>query len=86
MIEFDPVIIGLLAATGTTIAFLPQVLKSWKSKHTKDISLPMYLIFTTGVFLWLVYGYMISDLPLMLANFITLLLAGSVLFLKLKYG
>lgn len=79
-------IIGLIAATCTTISFLPQAIKSWKTKHTKDLSLPMYLIVTIGVFLWLVYGLLINDLPLILANFITLMLSSSVLFLKIKYG
>lgn len=77
--------IGLLAALLTTISFLPQVIKSWKIRKTRDISLPMYIILVTGLFLWLIYGILIKDLPLILANLVTLILASSVLFLKIKY-
>ncbi|MGH9811215.1 MAG: SemiSWEET transporter, partial [Terriglobia bacterium] len=48
--------IGLLAAFCTTVAFLPQVIQTWRTRSTKDLSLPMFSIFTTGIFLWLVYG------------------------------
>jgi len=85
MIEWMTVI-GLLAAVCTTIAFLPQAVKSLKTKQTKDISLPMYIIFTAGVLLWLVYGIIISDIPLILANGITFILAGMILALKIKHG
>jgi len=78
-------LIGLAAATLTTIAFLPQVIKIWKTKETKDISLLMYALFTVGVLLWLSYGVILNDLPLILANGITSVLALSVLVLKLKY-
>ncbi len=78
-------IIGLLAAMGTTIAFLPQVIKSWKTRKTRDISLPMYLVFSIGVFLWLIYGLLIKNLPIVLANGITFILALSILFLKIKH-
>ncbi len=78
--------IGFAAAAGTTLAFVPQFLKSWKSKHTKDISLFMYSIFVIGVFLWLVYGVLNDDLPLILSNGLTFLLAASILFLKIKNG
>ena len=78
--------IGLAAAVCTTIAFLPQAIKSWKTKHTKDLSLPTYLLAATGVLLWLVYGLLINDLPLILANAITSGLMLSILFLKIRYG
>ena len=77
--------LGLLAALLTTIAFLPQLIKIWKTQKTGDISFIMYVILITGVFLWLVYGFLIKDLPLILANLVTLILASSVLFLKIKY-
>ena len=80
------IILGLIAASCTTIAFLPQVIKTIKSKHTQDISLMMYIILTTGVSLWLVYGLLIQDLPLILANGITLLFAVTVLILKIIHG
>lgn len=81
-----PDLIGSLAATLTTIAFIPQAWQVWRSKHTKDISLAMYLIFTSGVALWLYYGLLLSAWPIIIANAITLLLAGTVLVLKLKFG
>jgi len=79
------IILGLLAALLTTIAFLPQVIKIWKTQKTGDISLIMYIILVTGVFLWLIYGFLIEDLPLIIANLITLILVSFVLFLKIKY-
>ena len=77
--------LGLLAALLTTIAFLPQVIKCWKTQKTKDISSLMYITLSIGVFLWLIYGFLIKDLPLILANLITLILVSSVLFLKMRY-
>lgn len=79
------IIIGFLAAFCTTFAFLPQAIKIIKTKHTKDLSLAMYLIFTTGVFLWLIYGFLIKDIPIIVANSITFVLASSVLVMKIKY-
>lgn len=83
----DPLItaIGLLAGTLTTIAFIPQVIKTWQSKSTKDVSLGMFLLFSTGVFLWLVYGIFKQDIAVILANFITFILASIILWLKVKY-
>ncbi|MDD3421546.1 MAG: SemiSWEET transporter [Methanocellales archaeon] len=78
-------IIGLVAATCTTISFVPQVIRTIKTKHTKDLSLTMYSIFTTGIFLWLVYGILIKDLPIIIANAITLLFTFTILILKIKY-
>lgn len=82
---FSITIIGLLAATLTTISFLPQAIKTWKTKSTKDISLGMFLMFTTGVLLWLIYGVLIKDIPLIVANTVTLCLASTILWFKLKY-
>lgn len=76
--------IGSMAAVCTTLAFVPQVLKSWRTRDLSGISLPMYTIFTVGVLLWLVYGILIQDWPVIVANAITALLASAVLFLKLK--
>lgn len=78
--------IGLLAGTCTTLAFLPQVIKTWRTRSTRDISLGMFLVLTTGVALWLAYGLMIGDLPLVAANGVTFLLAATILFFKLKHG
>jgi MtN3 and saliva related transmembrane protein len=77
---------GYLAATLTTISFIPQVIQVWRSKHTKDISLGMYSIFTLGIVVWLVYGLLLGSTPIIVANSITVVLAGSVLVMKLKYG
>ncbi len=78
--------IGYLAASLTTLSFVPQVWRTWKTRHTKDISLRMYLLLTSGIALWLVYGLRIGAWPIILANAITLLLAGTVLALKLRHG
>ncbi|HBK34274.1 TPA: hypothetical protein DEP34_02535 [Candidatus Uhrbacteria bacterium] len=77
--------IGLFAAICTTIAFLPQVVKTIKTKQTKDISFWMYLIFLIGLLAWLIYGILIKDLPVIIANTATFLLAGLVFIFKIKY-
>jgi len=79
-------LIGLAAAFCTTIAFLPQVIRTWRTRSTKDISLTMFLVFTTGIFLWLVYGVIIHDAPLIAANGVTFVLSGMILYFKLRYG
>ena len=66
-------VLGLIAATITTSSFLPQAIQTIRSKNTKDISLGMYSLLTTGVLLWLIYGVMTKDLPLLIANGITFL-------------
>jgi len=78
--------IGSAAATLTTSAFLPQVWKIWRSRHTADISLYMYALFTTGVGLWMIYGIALNAWPIILANGITLILASAVLMMKIKFG
>ena len=79
-------LVGSLAAFLTTIAFVPQVLKIWRSKSARDISLPMYLSFTAGVALWLVYGVMIASTPIVVANIVTLCLALAVIVMKRRWG
>lgn len=76
---------GYLAAFLTTFSFLPQAIKTIKEKDTKSISLVMYLMFTFGVLSWLLYGIFTKDLPLLLANLVTFILAVIILSLKLKY-
>jgi len=78
--------IGLAAGTLTTIAFLPQVIKTWQTKSAKDISLGMFSTFSTGVFLWIVYGFSVGDLPVLLANIVTFVLAFTILVFKFRYG
>ena len=79
-------LIGFFAATLTTIAFLPQVIQVYKTKSAKDISLKMYIFFVMGITLWFIYGIMISSLPIILANVITIALALIIIYYKLKYG
>ncbi|TCT14213.1 MtN3 and saliva related transmembrane protein [Natranaerovirga pectinivora] len=76
---------GVIAATLTTISFLPQTLKTIKDKDTSGISLGMYSIFTTGVFCWTIYGFIIGDLPIIIANVVTFIFALTILVMKLKY-
>jgi len=76
---------GSIAATLTTTSFIPQVWQVWCTRHTKDISLGMYAIFTSGVAMWLIYGVLLSSWPIIIANGLTLLLAGTVLCMKLLF-
>jgi len=78
-------IIGLCAGFLTTIAFLPQVMKIWQSKSTKDISLGMLVTFILGLSLWLLYGIYLQAWPVIIANFVTILLNLIILWFKLKY-
>jgi len=77
--------LGLIAGALTTVAFIPQVMKIWKSRHTADISLGMFSIFSVGVLLWLLYGIQLDALPIILSNGITLVLSLTILVFKLKY-
>jgi len=77
--------IGFIAATLTTLAFVPQVIMVWRTRSAKDVSLGMYAMFTTGVAAWLIYGILIGSLPVILANAITLLLAAAVIVMKLRF-
>ena len=77
---------GFLAALCTTCSFLPQVIKTIKIKETKDISFSMYAILIAGVLLWIIYGILKQDVPVIVANVITFVLATTVLILKIKHG
>ena len=79
-------LVGTVAGALTTMAFVPQVWRIWKTRSARDLSLSMYLIFTTGVALWFLYGLLLGALPIVASNGITLLLAGTVLAMKLKFG
>jgi len=85
MLDFIIRYIGFFAAFCTTISFLPQAIKVYKSKSTKDISLYMFLIFTIGTFCWLIYGVVISSVPIMAANTITLILSLFILIYKIRF-
>lgn len=78
-------LLGLVAGTFTTIAFVPQVVKIWQTKSASDISFGMFLIFNLGLVLWLLYGIAIHSIPIIIANAITLVLTGIILALKIRY-
>ena len=78
-------IIGLIAAVFTTISLCPQLIKVWKTKSTKDISMGMFSLFCVGVFLWFVYGVLVNDLPIMIANSLAFIQATIIIFFKMKY-
>ncbi|MGH6979940.1 MAG: SemiSWEET family sugar transporter [Stellaceae bacterium] len=76
--------IGLAAAACTTLAFVPQVIKTWRSGHADDISLGWLAIFIAGMVLWLIYGLWLVDLPLIASNLVTLALVLVILYVKLR--
>jgi MtN3 and saliva related transmembrane protein len=78
--------IGYIAGTLTTVAYLAQVVRTLKHRRTKDISLGMYLMLCSGIGLWLVYGIFIHSWPVIIANAVTLVLSGTVLVMKIKFG
>ena len=78
--------LGFLAGFLTTVAFFPQIWKTWKSKSAADLSLGMFLVFSLGVLGWLVYGIMINQGPVIFWNAITLVLSLAILIMKLKFG
>lgn len=79
-------LLGLFAGTLTTLAFFPQVIKTWRTRSTADISLAMFSIFSVGLLLWLVYGIQIGSAPIVIANTVTLVLALIIVVLKLRHG
>jgi MtN3 and saliva related transmembrane protein len=76
--------IGFAAAFGTTVAFVPQVIKSWRSMRVDDLSLLLLIFFTSGTTLWVVYGVLRSDIVVIIANVFTTALVASLLFLKIR--
>ncbi|WP_341528015.1 SemiSWEET transporter [Nostoc sp. UHCC 0302] len=78
--------LGLVAGVLTTIAYLPQLIKTWQSKSANDLSWSMLIILCIGIILWLVYGFSVHDIPLIAANIVTLLIASVILVLKIKYN
>lgn len=78
-------IIGLAAGALTTIAFVPQITRTIKLKSTRDISLGMYIVLATGIFLWIIYGICLGSLPIILANIVTLVFSLALIAFKLKY-
>lgn len=76
---------GYVAATLTTLAFVPQAVKTLRTRDTRSISVQMYVVFTIGVGFWLVYGIVLRSWPMIIANIITFLLAASILAMKLRW-
>ena len=83
--EFSPTWIGIAAAVLTTAAFAPQAVQAWRTRSTRDISFAMFALMVSGIALWLVYGILIDDLPLIVANSATLVLAGAILVAKIRF-
>jgi len=76
---------GYVAATLTTLAFVPQAVKTLRTRDTRSISLYMYLVFTIGIAFWLAYGLVLHSWPMIVSNIITLVLAGAILAMKLRW-
>ncbi|HMY11968.1 MAG TPA: SemiSWEET transporter [Turneriella sp.] len=79
-------VLGFIAGMITTISFVPQVVRIYRIKSGRDISLWMMLLFALGVTLWLIYGLLLSSLPIILANAVTLVLVVAILVLKIYYA
>jgi MtN3 and saliva related transmembrane protein len=79
-------LIGTAAAVLGTICWLPQTLKTWRTRETKDLSLPANLLILTTLTLWLIYGLMIAAWPLIFGNVVSILLVGAIVTAKLKFG
>jgi MtN3 and saliva related transmembrane protein len=78
--------VGYLAAAMTTLSFVPQAVKTIRTRDTRSISLGMYVVFTAGIAMWLVYGIALNSMPMILANIVTFLLSATILGMKLKHG
>ena len=76
---------GFSAALLTTIAFLPQLYKTWQTKSANDVSLVMLILFITGLVCWIIYGLKINSIPILVANIITFIFNFSILVLKISY-
>lgn len=76
---------GMLAAVCTTVSFVPQLLRVWRLRSAREISMTMFLVFSVGVFLWLIYGLLIHSIPVILANGATLALSLAILSLKVRF-
>lgn len=86
MVDWDATFVSGIAATLTTVAFLPQALHIIRKRDTRAISLSMYVVFALGVATWLLFGVLIWNWPIMVSNTITLVLALIIIGLKLRYG
>jgi MtN3 and saliva related transmembrane protein len=78
-------VIGLVAGAFTTISFIPQVVRTWRIKSARDLSLAMVSLNSTGIFLWLVYGLCVGSIPIIVANFVTFILISTLVVLTIRY-
>ena len=78
-------LLGLVATCFTTSSFVPQIWRTWKTRDVSGISLPTYVIITIGLALWLVYGWLRGDMPLMVANAVMVVLTGAITVMKLRF-
>ena len=81
----DATIIGLIAAFCTSLSFVPQAVKVIKTNDTESLSLTMYSLFSFGILMWLIYGILLKDIPMLIANTITLVLALIILIMKIRH-
>ena len=86
MINFNIEVFGYFAAILTTLAFLPQLIKTFKTKKAEDVSLITLIMFLTGVLSWIIYGYKISSTPILVANIITFILNLLILIFKITFA
>jgi len=86
MTDFHIGTIGIMAGICTTLSFVPQILKIIKTGHARDISLGMFIILTAGIFLWLIYGIMLRELPIIFANSVGFILCSFIIVMKFRYG
>ncbi len=77
--------LGYAAGALTTVSLLPQVIKIWRSRSAGDISLVMFIVFSIGITLWIIYGFAIDSMPVIVANFVSLFLGLVILWLKFKF-
>ena len=86
ILNLDPImVLGLAAGAFTTMAFIPQVIRTWRVKSAKDLSIAMISLNATGIFLWMIYGLYTHCLPIIVANFVTFVLMCMVLILAVRY-
>jgi len=86
VLNVDPItVLGLVAGAFTTLAFVPQVIRTWQLKSAADLSIAMIGLNSTGVFLWLIYGLYVRSLPIVVANLVTFVLVTTVLVLAIRY-
>ncbi|WP_051345899.1 SemiSWEET transporter [Thermodesulfovibrio yellowstonii] len=79
-------LVGIIAGAITTSALIPQALKIYKTKSARDVSLTMFIFLAIGIMLWFFYGILIKEIPVILANIVSLILIFLIIFMKIRYG